>query len=262
LLTAVLQDVVVPVVSQISEKESTMRIRSIAPVIVGAGMMALASLGVIPAASADPTTTTNPATFTQLQSKLEAELAARQSQLATLTTEVSSSTTLTTADSATLSASLSTETTNINDLIGKVPSDTTVAELRVDAQAMFKDNRVFVVMSPQVKLTIAADTVNAKAGTILANGPTITADLAARVADKGYARAEARFAYSTAKATVAQSSMTSVSAEVLAQTPSGWPGNAHVFVGAKLQILRGRADLVHASVGLHLVERWIAAHPA
>ena len=84
---------------------------------------------------------------------------------------------------------------------------------------MFKDNRVFVVMSPQVKLTIAADTVNAKAGTILANGPTITADLAARVADKGYARAEARFAYSTAKATVAQSSMTSVSAEVLAQTP-------------------------------------------
>ena len=238
-----------------------MRFRQIASVVVVAGTMAIASLGIIPDASAHPTTT-NPASFSHLQAKLEAQLAVRQTQLASLTTDVSSSTTLTTADAAALTASLSAETTNIDNLIAKVPSDTTIAELRIDQQAMFQDNRVFVVMSPQVKLTIAADTLWAKAGTILSNGSTISAELAARVADPGYARAEARFAFSTAKATVVQSSMTSVSATVLAQTPAGWPANEHVFVKAGVQIVRARGDLVLARVDLKLVENWIANHPA
>jgi hypothetical protein len=221
-------------------------------------MMAIASLGIIPDASAH----SNPASFSQLQAKLEAQLAVRQTQLAALTADVSSSTTLTTSDAAALSASLSAETTNIDNLIAKVPSDTTIAELRTDQAAMFQDNRVFVVMSPQVKLTIAADTLWTKAGAILANGPTITADLAARVGDNGYARAEARFAFSTAKATVVQSAMTSVSATVLAQTPAGWPANEHVFVQSGIQIVRARGDLVWSRVDLKLVERWIADHPA
>lgn len=238
-----------------------MKFRQIAVVVVGAAMMAVASLGFVPPASADPPTTTNPATFAQLQAKLEAQLAARQTQLATLTTDVSKSTTLTTSDAATLSSRLATETSNIAALIAKVPSDTTIAELRADQQAMFKDNRVFVVMSPQVLLTIAADTVGAKAAAILSHGPTITAALAARVDDKGYARAEELFAYSTAKATVAESQMTSVSAEVLAQTPAGWPGNAHVFVTARIGILRGRIDLIVSRSALRFVEHWIGHHP-
>jgi hypothetical protein len=244
------------------DKGVHMRFRPIASVVVVAGMMAIASLGIIPDASAHPTTTTNPASFSHLQAKLEAQLAVRQTQLATLTTDVSSSTTLTTADAAALSASLSVETTNIGNLITKVPSDTTITELRTDQHAMFQDNRVFVVMSPQVRLTIAADTLWAKAGAILSNGPTITADLAARVADKGYARAEARFAFSTAKATVVQSSMTGVSAKVLAQTPAGWPANEHIFVKSGVQIVRARGDLVLSRVDLKLVERWIAEHAA
>jgi hypothetical protein len=239
-----------------------MKFRRIAVMLVGTGMVAAASLGFVPAASAQPTTTNPPASFTQLQARLEAQLAARQTQLAALTTDVTSSTTLTASDSATLQSLLSTETSNIGALIAKVPTDTTIAELRADQQAMFQDNRVYVVMSPQVHLTIAADTVNANAGTILANGPTITTELNARVSDKGYARAEALFAYSTAKATACQALMTSVSSNVLAQTPAGWPGNWRVFVQARVQILQGRIDLVHARADLRLVERWINRHPA
>ena len=238
-----------------------MKFRHIAAVVLGAGMMAVASLGFVPPASAGPLTTTNPASFAKLQAKLEAQLAARQTQLATLTTDVSKSTTLTSSDAATLSSRLATETSNINALIAKVPNDTTIAELRADQQAMFQGNRVFVVMSPQVHLTIAADTVGAKAAVILSHGPTISAALAARVTDKGYSRAEERFAFSTAKATVAKSEMTSVSAEVLAQTPAGWPGNAHVFVTAKIEILRGRIDLVMSRSALRFVEHWIDHHP-
>ena len=123
-----------------------MRFRKIAPLVVGAGMMAVASLGFLPAASADPTTTTAPLSLAPLQAKLEAQLTARQTQLATLTTDVSSSTTLTPSDAATLSASLATETSNINTLLAGVPTDT-LAELQAARQAMFQDNRVFVVIA-------------------------------------------------------------------------------------------------------------------
>ncbi len=240
-----------------------MKSRHIASVVVGAGMVAIASLGFIPAALAGPrTTSTTPPSFSQLQAKLEAQLAVRQSRLAALTTEVSDSTTLTSTDAATLQSRLSTETSNIDALIAKVPNDTTIAELRADQAAMLQDNRVFVVMSPQVHLTIAADTVYAHAGTILANGPTITTELNARVSDEGYARTEALFAFSTAKATAAQSLMTGVSTDVLAQTPAGWPGNWHVFVQARVQILHGRIDLVQSRADLGRVERWINRHPA
>ncbi|MGP8163121.1 MAG: hypothetical protein ACLQAN_04990 [Acidimicrobiales bacterium] len=238
-----------------------MKFRHMAPVVAGAAMMVVASLGVVSTASADTTTTTTPASLSQMQAKLEAELAARQTQLSTLTTDVSSSKTLTASDAAALSSSLSTETSNIGALVTKVPTDTTVAELRVDAQAMFRDNRVFDVMTPQVHLTIAADSVNANAGTILADGLTITAALAARTSDKGYARVEALFTSLTAKATDAQSALTSVSSDVLAQTPAGWPGNAHVFVQAKVEILRARIDLAYARAELRLVERWISRYP-
>ena len=64
----------------------------------------------------------------------------------------------TTVGRATLSASLATETSNINTLLAGVPTDT-LAELQAARQAMFQDNRVFVVMEPQVHLTIAADTI-------------------------------------------------------------------------------------------------------
>jgi hypothetical protein len=238
-----------------------MKFRQIAPLVVGAGMMAIASLGFIPAASADPTTTTAPSSLAQLQARLEAQLTARQTELATLTTDVSSSKTLTSSDAATLSASLATETSNINALLAGVPTDT-LAELQAAQQAMFQDNRVFVVMSPQVHLTIAADTVNSNAGTILANGPTVSAALTAREADQGYARAEGLFAFSTAKATVAQSTTTSVSESVLAQTPAGWPANERVFVRARIEILRARIDLVRARADLRLVERWINRNPS
>jgi hypothetical protein len=238
-----------------------MKFRKIAPLVVGAGMMAVASLGFLPAASADPTTTTAPLSLAPLQAKLEAQLTARQTQLATLTTDVSSSTTLTSSDAATLSASLATETSNINTLLAGVPTDT-LAELQAARQAMFQDNRVFVVMSPQVRLTIAADTINSNAGTILTNGPTVSAALTAREADQGYARAEERFAFSTAKATVAQSTMTSVSGNVLAQTPAGWPANERVFVQARIEILRARFDLALARADLRLVESWINRNPS
>jgi len=242
-----------------------MKYRYFAPTVVGAALLAVVSFGFIPAASADTTTTTtttNPASFSQLQAKIESQLAARQTQLAKLTTEVSSSTTLTSSDAAALQSSLSTETSNINGLIAKVPNDTTLSELRSDQQAMFRDNRVFAVMSPQVNLTIAADTVNANAGKILADDPAIEAALTARQADAGYARAEALLAYSTAKANVAETAMSGVSADVLAQTPAGWPGNEHVFVQARVEILRGRIDLVYSRADLRLVERWINEHPA
>ena len=65
---------------------------------------------------------------------------------------------LTTADRSTLTTELANDLAGISALQQKVPSDTTCAERGRRRQAMVVDYRVFVVMSPQAHLTIAADT--------------------------------------------------------------------------------------------------------
>ena len=179
-----------------------MKFRHMAPLVAGAAMMVVASLGVVSTASADTTTTTTPASLSQMQAKLEAELAARQTQLSTLTTDVSSSKTLTASDAAAPVVE---------------PVDRDVEHRRARHQGPDRHHgrraprrragdvpgqqglrRHDSAGAPHHRGGLGA---TANAGTILADGPTITAALAARTSDKGYARVEALFTSLTAKAT-------------------------------------------------------------
>jgi cytochrome c oxidase assembly factor CtaG len=114
----------------------------------------VAALGVsIPSvayASSTTPTTTPSASFIAAQQKLEGELATRVTRLTHLSADVTAATSLSSNVSLTLQARLSTEEASINALVAKVPTDTTWAELDADRSAMYKDNRVYAVMSPQV----------------------------------------------------------------------------------------------------------------
>ena len=130
-----------------------------------------------------------PHSFTSNQKLLEMQLASRVSQLSRLAADVTGSKTLTPAHATTLSMNISTATTNINALVVKVPTDKTNAQLNADRASMFKQNRVFAVLTPQVFETIEADALGAQVATFQANEPALQSSVNSVVGEHGYRNA-------------------------------------------------------------------------
>ena len=64
--------------------------------------------------------------------------------------------------------------------------DTTKAELNADRAAMFKDNRVYAVMSPQVFEMIEASVVASQVTVLQGNETTLQSEVASFVGLPGY----------------------------------------------------------------------------
>lgn len=203
----------------------------------------------------DPSTK-NPTTFNVAKKYVEAQLAARQQRLSNLTSEVSKAEHLSSADRATLSSDLSSETTGIDALVAKVPNDTTWAELQADAKAMVVDYRVYVVMSPQVHETIAADTATTIEQRVQAAEPQIEA-LIKYEQSQGKNVDAAQTAYEGLVVEINQAAhdTAGVSALVLAQTPAGYPGNAPIFTNARSNLDQARTALHTARGDLHTIAK-------
>lgn len=199
-------------------------------------------------------TTKNATTFAAAKKWVEGQLTIRQQRLSNLTAEVSHAADLTSSDRATLTSDLSSETSGIDALAAKVPNDTTWAQLRADARAMVVDYRVFVVMSPQAHLTIAADTASTIEQKLQAAEPKIEAAIQAAAA-KGKDVRAAQTAYEGLVVQVgnAEADTNGVSAAVLAQTPAGYPGNASVFLNAHSNLEQARTALRTARNDLRII---------
>jgi hypothetical protein len=181
--------------------------------------------------------------FSQLQKALEAELTARQDRLSILTAAVTSAKHLTSAHRSTLESDLAAETAGINWLAAKVPHDTTVAELAVDHEAMI-DYRVFVVMSPQVKLTIIADSASAVEQRIENAEPRIEATIE-YWHDHGKDTDGAQVAYRDLVRQVsnAENDTAGVASAVLATSPAQWPANRTIFTNGASSLRQARVAL-------------------
>ncbi len=220
-------------------------IRSIAVFALVAAM----GFGLATVASAGSTTTTTApsASFVAAQQKLEAELAARVTRLTHLTADVTGATSLSASTSLTLQARLSTEAASINTLVAKVPTDTTFAELDADRAAMYKDNRVYAVMSPQVFEMIEASLVVEQLTTMQGNEATLQTEVASLVGMAGYQTALNHYNNYVARISNWSTRIVNIQANVLAQVPSDWPGDTHVFVNANHQILSANIALAYAA---------------
>jgi hypothetical protein len=207
-------------------------------VLAGGSLFALSGL-----ASAS----VRPHSFTSNQKLLEAQLASRVSQLGRLTADVAASKTLTLAHAAALNLNISTATTNINALVAKVPSDTTRTELNMDRASMFKQNRVFAVLTPQVFETIEADAIAAQVATFQANESALQASVNSLVGQHGYRNALNHYLAFVSSVNYALALTNRVTTAVLAQTPADYPGDTHVFVNANEKLLRADIALAHAS---------------
>jgi hypothetical protein len=213
-------------------------------ITLAAAALTAASAVTLPALASASTT---PQSFTQAQQKLEQQLAFRVSQLGRLSSDVSSSKTLTPADANVLSARLATESTSVTGLVAKVPGDTTFAELHSDELAMVKDNRVFAVETPQVIQIIESDAIASQATTLAASEPSLLASVESLTGEPGYKTAMAHYEVFVKAVTRAATVAANVNAPVLAQVPSDFPGDTHVFVAANRALLAGDIALAHAS---------------
>lgn len=223
------------------------------------GIPAVAGAATPQAASSSTTNPLNPAvknatTFKTAQKWVESQLAARQQRLSSLTSEVSKATHLTTSDRATLTSDLSSETSGIDALATKVPKDTTWAQLLGDAKSMVVDYRVYVVMTPQVNLTIGADSASFVEQRLQAAEPKLEAAIAAEKAKgKNVVAAEKAYAGLVVQVRDAERDTKGVSTAVLAQKPAGYPRNESVFLNARSSLDQTRTALKTARADLQII---------
>jgi hypothetical protein len=187
-----------------------------------------------------------PALFTQAQQRVEGALSARVTQLNALASAVNSTTNhLTSADRQTLQNDITTvELPGTQALQSKVPQDTTCPQLRTDAHSMVFDYRVFVVMTPQTHLTIVLDDEAYIEGVFTNLEPKIASAIQnAQAAGKNVTAAQAAFDDLKNQVSTAQGATNGQAAVVLAQMPSGYPGNWQVFTAARTNATNAHSDL-------------------
>jgi hypothetical protein len=185
--------------------------------------------------------------FSQTQQLLEQQLASRVTQLGRLSGDVSGSKTITAAHAGVLSARLATETTSINGLVTKVPTDTTRAELQSDRSAMLKDNRVFAVETPQVIEVIEADSIAAQVVSFQASEVGLQSSVSSLSGQPGYQNALNHYNAFVVEVNRAATYSAHVISAVLPQVPQDFPGDTHIFVGASHSLLNADIALAHAS---------------
>jgi len=226
---------------------------SAAPSRNGSTAIAAASPTVATAATTGPTGMTlpsrpvcTPAVFGQAQQRVEANLAARLSQLDALQRAVGDSANhLTSGDRQTLQNDITTvELPGIEALQPQVQEATTCAQLLRDAHSMVFDYRVFVVMTPQTHLTIVADDETYVEGQLVSLEPAIARAIQnAQAQGKNVTAAQAAFTDLKGQVSAAQGATGGRAVQVLAQTPSGYPGNWPVFLTTRTDLVNARNDL-------------------
>ena len=139
------------------------------------------------------------------------------------------------------------ELPGIQALQTQVQSATTCAGLRAVARSMVFNYRVYVVMTPQTHLTIVFDDETYIEGVFVNLEPQIaTAIQNAQAAGKDVTAAQAAFTDLKSQVSTAQGETSGQSAQILAQTPTGYPGNWQVFLTAAPTPANAHTDL-HAA---------------
>jgi hypothetical protein len=179
---------------------------------------------------------------------VESELSGRVTQLNALLTAVDQSNQLTASDRATLLNDISTvELPGITALQPQVQGAATCAQVRTFAATMVLSYRVYLVMTPQTHLTIAADDETAIESEFVALEPGIAGAIQrAQARGENVAAAMAADSDLVNQVAAASTATNGLSVQLLAQTPQGSPGNWSVFEAAGQATSRADQDL-HAA---------------
>src|SRR5689334_19484876 len=96
-----------------------------------------------------------------LKAAVSARIDLRLAALSKDTAAITAAKHLTDGDKSTLTSLISADTTAMNSLKTKVAGETTAAGVKADATSMVNDYRIFILVGPKVRLTIAGDAESA-----------------------------------------------------------------------------------------------------
>jgi hypothetical protein len=199
--------------------------------------------------------------FEQAKVQLEQQLNVRHVQLLKLTAEVNAASNLGASDKTTLLGRLSTETANISALIVKVPGDMTWAQLHADQASMYKDNRVFAVMTPQVNDAIVAGNELAMAASDQGNETMLSAEVTARASDAGFSAAMREYTQYVKLVAGVSTKVAALDTTIMAQLPDSYPHSIHVFDHARDALNNAGKALAQASSDQVEIQLFVEAYP-
>ena len=221
-------------------RTNTVKLMSISAVAV------LLGLGVASPASAAPAPGTLDAAKKITIARIDGRLAALRVEQAA----VHNATRLTDSHRSTLDGILDHDIKGLTDLKSKVQNETTLEAIRTDTQSMINDYRVYILVGPQVRITIAAD-VEAAAGRTLEKAYTTLAAAieAAEKAGKDVSAAKAKLAEMRTHLDTAKSTLDGVADTLLAVKPGPDADAIHAAVNsARTKVKTARSELHAAGV--------------
>jgi hypothetical protein len=218
--------------------------------IITAILACMALLSVPLSVFAAATTTTKTATNSQSEARVQliitksnAEITRRLSVLATLSSKITSSTKLSTADQQTLNSEVSSEMSGLTALKTKLDADTTVATAVLDAQSIFTDYRVFALVVPQVNLVKTADQQQQTESKLSTLGTKIQTDINAdQTAGQEVTNLQTELSAMSVKVAAAQTISSGIETGVIRLSPSDYDTNHAVLSGDRDQLKIAQTD--------------------
>ena len=188
--------------------------------------------------------------FQKAQLALEHQIVARQVQLALLGTEVANSANVTSSDRSSLTTIIGSEQSALLGDAAAAEQATTFAELDTVHHAMIGDERVYLVVTAQVNLVLAADN-----DSVIESGYTgLATELGSLVSELNSIHATHLLSDITSRVSAATSLTTNLSSEALALTPAGYPGNQSQINTYKFQLAQVAKDLGIAKGDVKAIE--------
>ena len=179
--------------------------------------------------------------------KGDQEIERRLTTLNKLTDKVNAATKLTAADKATLSAEVSSTISGLASLKTELDSSTSLSATVGDAKSIYTEYRVYALVAPKIGLIKVADdqqVVEAKLSTLAQKLQTrITA---AQQAGKNVTTLESELADMNAKISAAQAISANIESTVINLQPSDYNSNHTVLSGDNTQLQTAHADNVAA----------------
>lgn len=189
-------------------------------VALGCGTAVLGLVLTSAPAFADPSPSPLPARLDAAKQVVTARIDGRLATLHALNTAVSAAQHLTSAHKGTLTGLIQSDESGLTALKTKVSGETTLAGVRADDQSMVNDYRVYLLVAPKVRLTIAADLETTAVTRLRTTADKLTAAIAAaKAAGKDTTQAEADLADLKAQTDAASTAVTGQADAVLAIQP-------------------------------------------
>ena len=216
--------------------------------IITVAAAALSTFGVAGAAMA-VTPSTAPRSLAGVQALGAKATSDRITALDKAIPSVTSNQALSSADRATILATLNHDLGGMHSLAATIAGDTTVEQASDDYRSIFTDYRVLAVALPQAAYAAAADDLtDTTLPKLTAAQKSLTALLAGPDAAKSTPALLAQLADMAAKISAAQAAITGQSAAALAVTPAAYDANHAVLTPVRTSVTTALADSKAAGV--------------